>query len=262
MIKVSHESPLMLLATSKSYNDYDYALVHLFEQYPEYHEFFKQSLTEGRTVYLDNSIFELKTAFNSHEFVKYVKELYNINQENFYYIVPDVLEDCDNTIKQFEDFMKLFNQGNKIGVVQGENLDDLIKCFKFMKANADVVAISFDYSYYLEGKSENMSLEERYMQGRIEFMNYLKDEGLLEGTKIHLLGCFLPQEFSHYPHTEFPEIVSLDTSNPVVHGILGVPYQPYGLDHKESTMLVDLIEYQGDTSLILDNVQKFKGLLK
>lgn len=259
MIKVSHESPLILLETSKTYNDYDYALVHLFEKYPEYHEFFKQSLREGRTVYLDNSIFELKKAFNSHEFVKYVKELYNINQENFYYIVPDVLEDCENTIKQFEDFTKLFNKGNKIGVVQGKNLSDLIKCFKFMKENADVIAISFDYSYYLEGKSEKLSLEEQYMQGRIEFMNFLKSEGLLEGTKVHLLGCFLPQEFSHY---DIPEIVSLDTSNPVVHGILGVPYQAYGLDHKESTMLVDLIEYKGDTDLILSNVQKFKELLK
>lgn len=33
---VSHEVPLSLLEKSRSFNDYDYALVHLFEIYPEF----------------------------------------------------------------------------------------------------------------------------------------------------------------------------------------------------------------------------------
>ena len=38
---VSHESPISMLDESRNYNDYDYALVHLFEKYPEYYNFFK-----------------------------------------------------------------------------------------------------------------------------------------------------------------------------------------------------------------------------
>ena len=60
---VSHESPISILEESKQYNDYDYALVHLFETQPEYLNFFKRSLAAGREVLLDNSIFELGKAF-------------------------------------------------------------------------------------------------------------------------------------------------------------------------------------------------------
>ena len=53
---VSHESPISMLDESRNYNDYDYALVHLFEKEPEYYNFFKVSKTLGREVLLDNSI--------------------------------------------------------------------------------------------------------------------------------------------------------------------------------------------------------------
>ena len=34
---ISHEVPLSLLEMSRWFNDYDYALVHLFEDYPHYY---------------------------------------------------------------------------------------------------------------------------------------------------------------------------------------------------------------------------------
>ena len=52
-----------------------------------YYSFFKCSIAEGREVLLDNSIFELGTAFDSEKFAKYVEEL-----KPTYYVVPDVLE--------------------------------------------------------------------------------------------------------------------------------------------------------------------------
>ena len=57
-IKTSHEVPLSMLEQSRAFNDYDYALVHLFEKYPKYYDFFKKSIEMGRDVLLDNSIFE------------------------------------------------------------------------------------------------------------------------------------------------------------------------------------------------------------
>ena len=69
MIKVSHESPLSMLEISRTYNDYDYALVHLFETHPGYFNFFEDSIKRGRHVILDNSIFELGKAFDSRKFL-------------------------------------------------------------------------------------------------------------------------------------------------------------------------------------------------
>ena len=40
-ILVSHESPISILDQSVAYNDFDYALVHLFEKSPEYYDFFR-----------------------------------------------------------------------------------------------------------------------------------------------------------------------------------------------------------------------------
>ena len=100
---VSHESPISILEESKEYNDYDYALVHLFETHPEYYEFFKNSLSQDREVLLDNSIFELGEAFDSDKFAKYVEEL-----KPSYYIVPDVLEDGYQTMLNYNDFVKKY----------------------------------------------------------------------------------------------------------------------------------------------------------
>ena len=54
---ISHEVPKCLFEKSLDFNDYDYALVHLFDEDPEYLEFYKNSLKNGRHVLLDNSIF-------------------------------------------------------------------------------------------------------------------------------------------------------------------------------------------------------------
>ena len=99
-MKVSHESPLSILDYSREYNDFDYCLVHLLDQYPVYSDFFKSArITYNREVLLDNSIFELGKAFDSHEFWVKAKEI----QPNMF-IVPDVLEDANGTIQSFKAF--------------------------------------------------------------------------------------------------------------------------------------------------------------
>ena len=56
----------------------------------------------------------------------------------------------------------------------------------------------------------------------------------------------------------------MDTSNPVVHGIKQIEYQPDGLWSKESQKLHELIDYpleKLDLNLILDNIDKFRGFV-
>ena len=80
----------------------------------------------------------------------------------------------------------------------------------------------------------------------------------------HLLGCSLASEFKHYKHIE--SIRSLDTSNPVVAGLLGKRYyKGIGLLEKPSTLLADLINAELNEEQkrdILYNVNEFKNLIR
>ncbi len=257
---VSHESPISILDKSREYNDYDYALVHLFETHPEYYEFFKTSVKVGRQVLLDNSIFELGESFDQDKFAKYVKEL-----KPNYYIVPDVLEDGYSTIHSFHNFIKKYPDlpGLKIGVVQGKTYDELVDCYKYMSDHADYIAISFDYSYYVATGIGKTKLE-RFSSGRYSLIQDLKREGIWNKFKPHhLLGCSLAKEFNLY--RDDPSIRSVDTSNPVVAGIKELRYNGnLGLNDKPSIKLADLIDHEVTDTEIEDieyNVKEFKKIV-
>lgn len=252
-MKISHESPLCLLEFSKFYNDYDYALVHLFEVYPQYLQYFENSI-KSRNMYLDNSIFELGEAFSQDKFITYCDYFASISENNFHYIVPDVLEDCNATISNFEKFD--YNRGKRIGVAQGSTKSETIECFKFMKDKCDIVGISFDYSWYNPNTTSKEQFYKEGMIGRVNFIHELQELGLLEGTKIHLLGTYLPQEVSFY--SKIPEIYSVDTSNPITHGIFGIQYSERGLELKESKKLAELMECEIIKPEIFKNILMFR----
>lgn len=239
-MKISHESPLALLNKSRMYNDYDYALVHLFETEPTYYQFFKESVATGRHVLLDNSIFELGTAFDSDRFAYWINELRPTE-----YIIPDVLEDAIGTMDNALDWKEKYSDlpGKKIGVVQGKSYHDLVQCYQYLDEVIDVdkIAISFDYSYYLK-VCNHPNKWMGYALGRIETLTRLMEDEIINPDKPHhLLGCALPIEFMFYRDEGFKWIETLDTSNPVVHGLLDVDYEPGGLVNKQSIKLVELL---------------------
>jgi len=268
LMKVSHESPVSILDLSRDYNDFDYCLVHLLDQYPVYNDFFKSARSiYNREVLLDNSIFELGKAFDKHEFWKKVKEL----QPNMY-IVPDVLEDCYGTVDSFKEFQN-YNLDIKntfltktIGAVQGKSWHELKECYKFMADNADMIAISFDFSYYQITGEGNTRLE-KWCTGRQRFINDLISNGVWNWSKPHhLLGCSLAKEFRYYVDRNIWNIVSCDTSNPVVAAIHGLKYDAdYGLDNKPSTKLADLITHNftdDQLELVKYNTTMFKKIVR
>lgn len=142
MIKVAHEAPLSIFSKIQSVTDYDYALVHLFEESDEYYNNFVKAREDGREIILDNSIFELGTSFDPDRFAYWANKL-----SPTWYIVPDALEEKDRTISQFIDFTTKYMDlpGKSIGVVQGKSYEEVVECYKFMSDNADMIAISFDY---------------------------------------------------------------------------------------------------------------------
>jgi hypothetical protein len=268
LLKVSHESPLCLLEKSRDYNDFDYALVHLFEKYPAYLNFFNLSRKlYNREVLLDNSIFELGKSFDSQKFYEAALAL-----QPSMFIVPDVLEDKQLTVHSFLNFLDQANelkrnfQSKSIGAIQGKTWQGIIDCYKFMSDNADMIAISFDFSLYTfigEGRSEL----QKYCSGRQRLIEQLISSGVWDWSKPHhLLGCSLAKEFRYYVDKNIYNIVSCDTSNPVVAAMHGLRYDAdYGLDIKPKVKLADLIEHEvtmQQLELAEYNVNMFKKIIR
>ena len=261
MIKVAHESPKDIFNEVQSLTDYDYALVHLFEEDPIYLDQFKKAIAKGREVILDNSIFELEEAFDAVKFDKWVNEI-----KPTWYIVPDALEQSQKTVDQMEDWNNKglgYKGSGKIGVVQGKSYAEIVDCYNYMNKEADVdmIAISFDYSYYTKS-CPHANKYVSWMLGRVKLLGDLLRDGVINKDKPHhLLGCGLPQEFSFYKHSDYDWIYSLDTSNPVVHGIKGIAYGSDGLWSKERQKLHELINSEisiDQLNTIKNNIQKFK----
>ena len=132
--------------------------------------------------------------------------------------------------------------GKTIGVVQGKSYQDLVHCYDYMDniIKVDKIAISFDYSYYLE-VCPHPNKWMGYALGRVQTLTRLLQDGVINTEKPHhLLGCALPIEFMFY-RKEFKWLESLDTSNPIVHALLGIGYEPGGLDAKKSLKLIELL---------------------
>ena len=258
-VKISHESPLCLLKRSREYNDYCYALVHIFDKYPVYKDFYYESVKLGRHVLLDNGAFEEGKAAEPESFAKEIESLRPTE-----YVVPDVLEDTEKTIESFENWLKIYRDlpGRKIGVVQGNSWDDIRECYKYMSAKADKIAISFDYGFF--GKIFPLANKTTaQMHGRYNLLSSLKAGDYINRDKPHhLLGCSNPMEFSFYGD-RFPFIESLDTSSPIVHTIRGIKYPEDMSDwKKESIKLVDLLETPLsciDQYTLKENLGRFKS---
>lgn len=264
MKKLFHEAPNSIFKQVQSITDGDYGLVHLLEENEQYRELFFEAKAAGREIILDNSIFELGTAFDADKFAGWVEKL-----RPDWYIVPDVLEDCQGTIDNLNKWLVDYKDlpGKKIGVIQGKTLDELVECYEAVEPNVDMVAISFDYSLYefFFPYFESLMTPTKWhswMEGRSMVLEIMDLQmGVINKNKPHhLLGCSLPQEFVHYKNIDW--IYSIDTSNPVVHGLKNIKYDPeIGLAMKESTKLFTLIESEVDLfqlESIIHNIRVFR----
>lgn len=261
-MKIAHESPVYLFNKVQQVTDYDYFLIHLSQDTPSYVKCYERSKMLQREIILDNSIFELGVAFDMNKFAENV-----IRYEPTWYIVPDVLEDAQGTVDNMREWNDKFSgkvPGKKIGVVQGRSYSELTDCYDYMVnfAKVDMVAISFDYSYY-EYTAPHPNKYISWMLGRIQLISRMvRDNVIVPEVPMHLLGCALPQEFSYY--REYDWVYSLDTSNPVVHGLKKIQYTSTGLWNKESQKLCDLIGYVPDQEaefMVMENIGKFRNLV-
>ena len=258
MIKTYHEAPKSIFKQVQGMTDGDYALVNLFDD--EY--YINQFDPKHRDTILDNGVFELGTAFDSDVFAGWIEKF-----QPTWYIVPDVLEDGEATVERFMEFISKYRglPGKIIGVAQGKNYNDYVKCYKAIEPYCDKIGMSFDCSWYREGiKSDNPWIQ--LAGGRCRNLIRMDDAGIINRRKPHhLLGVALPQEMAHYQMFQragtFRWVDSVDTSNPVVHGLKGIAYSSDGLLSKESQKLYTMINAEVSPTqmqTIEHNIKQFR----
>ena len=256
MIKVSHETPLCLLEDSRHFNDYDYALPHLFDQEKDYLEYFRNAKAQGRYIIMDNSLHELGKAYDTDRLLHWVNEL---APDEF--IVPDVWEQRDASVVNARKWSQTILPENttKVAVVQAQTIHEAATCYQTYKdLGYRKIAFSYGASYYNDvvphpNKDIGKAL------GRLSVISALyKTKVISQNDRIHLLGCAIPQEFGWYKG--FDCIESIDTSNPVMAALEGIKYTNSGLNKKPKANINDyffMLSSEVDYDCLIHNVSKF-----
>jgi len=261
-MKISHELPLALMHYAYKWNDYDYCLPHLIDQYDQYKIFFQKSRLDKRFIIMDNGLFEgvLHTTEDLLEKINLVRP--------DIFIVPDAWNDSAATIRNAKSWMINYKQHlpegvNLMAVCQGKDMGELITTYQIL-VDLGYTHIAFNhssiaYQYEYEGVDHLKAA----MYGRMEFIRRLVASNVIRKSHYHhLLGCSLPQEFMSYKDWTF--IKSVDTSNPILVGAEGQRYTDGGLTWKPKEKLEHYFEkdLSGQVEDIIFNVQQFRKFIK
>ena len=246
---------------SKDINDYEYCLPHLLDRSEEYKEFFYKAKKEGRYIIMDNSLHELGYTYDSSRLIYWMNEL-----EPDEFIVPDVWMNKASTLVNAKRWLNIEVPENttKVAVVQANSYGEAYECYDILKTHLGYEKIAFSYGadWYTEEFPHPNPLVGK-MMGRILTISRMYKNGLIEkNDRVHLLGCALPQEFGYY--TDMPFIETIDTSNPVIHGLEGVKYNSLGLLDKSSTK-IDQITKDINQEVLYDinhNTIRFKNFIQ
>ena len=233
---ISHEVPIPMLKESRNFNQYDYALLHLFDEQPEYLKFYQESSAMGRKVLLDNSAFELGDAMTSEKLMEGIEKC-----NPTWFVVPDALNNAELTIQRWEDWQKATKGKYKgaIGVVQGKTWEDYKECYKYFSDKADKIALPMIVVGCFDGYTEGGPFD-RWI-GRTHIIRELMREGIWNFDKPHhLLGATNPVEFSD-PLYLNPSFDSVDTSSPIMAAINNTTYSTQGLLEKPAGKLFEHI---------------------
>jgi hypothetical protein len=261
-MKISHELPLSLMHNAYKWNDYDYCLPHLIDQYDQYRTFFQKSRLDKRFIIMDNGLFEGVTHTTED-----LLEKINLVRPNIF-IVPDAWNDSNTTLVNAKSWMINYKQHipegvNLMAVCQGNDMGELVTTYQTL-VDLGYTHIAFNHSSIAYQKDyDGLDHLKASMYGRMEFIRRLVASGTIRKSHYHhLLGCSLPQEFMSYKDWTF--IKSVDTSNPILVGAEGKRYNDSGLTWKPKEKLEHYFEkdLSGQIQDIIFNVQQFRSFIK
>jgi len=260
-MKISHELPLGLMHYGYEWNDYDYLLPHLLDQYDQYKTYFQKAKNDGRFIICDNGLFEGVT----HTTEDLLSKIDLIKPDIF--IVPDAWNDSTTTLVNAKSWMMnhkphLPEGVELMAVCQGKTINELMMTYQIL-LDLGYKHIAFNHSSIAyQGDLKEHTLRAS-MFGRMEFIRKLVQTNMIDKSAYHhLLGCSLPQEYMAYGDWDF--IKSGDTSNPILVGAEGVRYEDGGIDWKPKEKLEHYFEKDLSDRLddIIFNVNKFKQYIK
>ena len=241
-----HEAPKCIFELVQHHTGGDYALAHKCAEDPQYLATFKKAKEDGRIVILDNSLYELRTQFDPETYLQIITEL-----EPTMYIVPDAWHDAARTqqlcTRWFQnDLSSVPKDTLSMGVAQGDTIEEIIETYEFLHDKVDVIAFNFDQRQLLtDVESRGLTVPEAMSEGRVKLLNTLMFKQVIDATKSHhLLGCGVPQELLRYPaQWKDSWLTSIDTCNPVLHGMLGMSYGVLGLTTKAPGLMANMWEF-------------------
>jgi hypothetical protein len=208
---------------------------------------------------MDNSLHELGHAYDTDRLMHWINEL---QPDEF--IVPDDWEDMEASIKNAAEWIRNALPPNilKVAVVQAKSIREAAECyFKYKTLGYKKIAFSYGAAYYKEHFPHPTPAVATAV-GRVSVISKLYKEGVIKDTdNVHLLGCAIPQEFTHYRNMPF--ITTIDTSNPIMAAIEGTVYEPYGLDQKPKTKIDEVIDSKFDKPQIgkvILNIKYFRTI--
>jgi hypothetical protein len=258
-MKISHEVPLLLLEKSLIFNDYQYVLPHLLDKYDEYKIFMlKYREQENSFIIMDNGLFEGIT----HTEEDLIEKINLIKPDIF--ITPDAWNNSHFTYRNAKYWMntiyyQLPPETKLMVVLQGKTLEEMINLYDKC-IDLEFKHFAFNHSSNLYQRMFNHSNKlVNQMMGRIELIHLMKKQGHIKDNHyIHLLGASLPQEFLYYKDIDW--IHSVDTSSPIINGILGITYEEYGLLSKPTNKIEEFFEDNLEEQIgnITFNINKFK----
>jgi hypothetical protein len=258
-MKISHELPISLFPYSIGWNDYDYLLPHLLDKHSEYKEYFLKARKDGRFIIQDNGLFEGVT----HTIQDLLEKIKLIEPDIF--IVPDEWNDKVLTAKNAKHWLQyeLPERTNLMVVMQGTTINEMHQLYQ-QCVDLGYTHFAFNHSSALyhelcptENKLANQTV------GRVLLLENMKDVNLIKPHHyIHLLGCSVPQEFTHYRDNWEPGMInSVDTSNPIICGALGIRYEEIGLLEKPLNKIEEFMETNLEDKLedIKYNIHRFRN---
>jgi hypothetical protein len=256
-MKISHEVPISLFEYNNEWSDYDYCLPVFIDKYPEYRQYFLDSRERDRFIIMDNSLFE-----GYHHTNQDLLEKIELIQPDIF-IVPDEWNDSSITARNAKYWIqyKMPMRTKLMVVLQGKTVSDIHLLYQ-QCVDLGYTHFAFNHSsivYQELGGSENALANQSV--GRVLLIQYLLSQNVIKDHHyIHLLGASTPQEFTFY-RDAIPTVVnSVDTSNPIICGALGIRYTETGLLEKPKEKIEEFMEMDLDTKLedIIFNVNKFK----
>ena len=258
MIKVSHEVPLALLEKSFEFNDYDYCLP-TFLHHKEYWDHFVKAREQGRFIIMDNGLFEGEIVDE-----KSLLHAYNVIQPDVF-ITPDAWNDADLTWENYKTWKTKVDPNKIMVVLQANDMFEAEELYdKLVEDGVKYIGFNHLGKFY-DDYSTHEHFETRKTLGRIEFVTYMKATGhLSKDVHHHLLGCNQAEEFKYYPSFMFPEIKTLDTSNPVTLAFEGIDYEKHrNILLKPKTKVEDIFKDvdRGKLWLAEKNIKTFKQIL-